>query len=70
MCFVVWVYGVDIDSLLDFVVEFVDLGGYLYLFVCIYLFGMKLWLVFVVLIGILFDIYLVDEVISVGDVYF
>lgn len=70
VCFVVCIYGVDIDELIDYVVEFVEFGVYYYQLVFSYLLGMKLCLVMGISMGIYFDIYLVDEVISVGDVDF
>lgn len=68
--FVARVYGVDTDSLLDFVAEFADLGGHLHSPVRTYSSGMKSRLAFAVSIGIPFDTYLVDEVTSVGDAHF
>lgn len=68
--FIARVYGVDTDSLLDFVEEFAELGHHFHAPVRHYSSGMKSRLAFGVSIGIPFDTYLVDEVTSVGDAAF
>ncbi len=68
--FIARVYGVDTDSLVDFVADFADLGSHLYLPFKTYSSGMKSRLAFGISVGIPFDTYLVDEVTSVGDTAF
>ena len=68
--FIARVYGVDTDSLLDYVKDFAELGSHLYMPVRSYSSGMRSRLAFGVSIGIPFDTYLVDEVTSVGDAAF
>lgn len=65
--FIARVYGVDTQSLMDFVEEFADLGPSFHLPFRHYSSGMKSRLAFGISIGIPFDTYLVDEVTSVGD---
>ena len=68
--FIARVYGVDTDELLDFVADFADLGIHFHQPVRTYSSGMRARLGFGVSMGIRFDTYLVDEVISVGDEVF
>ncbi len=68
--FIARVYGVDTESLLEYVKEFAELGSHLYMPVRSYSSGMRSRLAFGVSIGIPFDTYLVDEVTSVGDANF
>lgn len=68
--FIARVYGVDTQSLLEFVKDFAELGSHLYMPVRSYSSGMRSRLAFGVSIGIPFDTYLVDEVTSVGDANF
>jgi len=68
--FIARVYGVDTDSLVDYVQEFAELGAHFHLPVRTYSSGMRSRLAFGVSIGIPFDTYLVDEVTSVGDAAF
>ncbi|MBI6630652.1 ABC transporter ATP-binding protein [Pontibaca salina] len=65
--FVARIYGVDTDSLLDFVAEFTELGDYFHMPVRGYSAGMRARLTFGTSMGIRFDTYLVDEVTAVGD---
>lgn len=65
--FVARLYGVDTDSLVDFVEDFAELGGHFRMPLRTYSAGMKSRLSFGVSMGIPFDTYLVDEVTSVGD---
>ncbi|MFK7837001.1 MAG: ABC transporter ATP-binding protein [Sulfitobacter sp.] len=65
--FVARLYGVDSDSLTDFVEDFAELGDHFRMPVRTYSAGMKSRLSFGVSMGIPFDTYLVDEVTSVGD---
>lgn len=68
--FVGRIYGVDTDELLDFAMGFAALGRQIHHPVRTYSTGMKARLAFAVSMGIRFDTYLVDEVVSVGDAAF
>ncbi len=68
--FVARIYGVDTDGLLDFVLDFSELGRQIDNPVKTYSSGMRSRLVFGLSMGIQFDTYLVDEVTSVGDASF
>lgn len=65
--FVARVYGVDSDTLCDFVADFSELGPQFRAPVRTYSSGMRSRLAFGVSMGIEFDAYLIDEVTSVGD---
>ncbi len=68
--FLARVYGVDTDELLDFVLDFSELGKQFHQPIHTYSSGMKSRLSFGVSMGIHFDMYLVDEVTAVGDAAF
>jgi capsular polysaccharide transport system ATP-binding protein len=68
--FIARVYGVDTESLLEYVKDFAQLGPHFYAPVHSYSSGMRSRLAFGVSIGIPFDTYLVDEVTAVGDANF
>ena len=68
--FVARCYGVDTDSLIDFVADFAELGKHFHMPVRTYSAGMKSRLTFGTSMGIRFDTYLVDEVTAVGDAAF
>ncbi len=68
--FIARIYGVDTDSLLDFVEDFTELGRYFHMPVRSYSAGMRSRLTFGTSMGIRFDTYLVDEVTAVGDAVF
>ena len=68
--FIARVYGVDTDTLTDFVADFAELGEHFYMPIRTYSSGMKSRLAFGVSMGIRFDTYLVDEVTAVGDAAF
>jgi capsular polysaccharide transport system ATP-binding protein len=68
--FVGRVYGRDTGALETFVQDFADLGAFYHLPVATYSSGMKARLAFAVSMGVDFDVYLVDEVIGVGDTAF
>lgn len=68
--FIARVYGVDTDSLRDFVEDFAGLGAHYHMPLRTYSSGMKSRLSFGVSMGVHFDTYLVDEVTSVGDAAF
>lgn len=68
--FLARVYGVDTQELLDFVLDFSELGKHFDQPVRAYSSGMKSRLAFGVSMGIHFDTYLVDEITAVGDAAF
>lgn len=68
--FIARIYGVDSDSLVEFVEDFAQLGAHFHMPVRSYSSGMKSRLAFGASMGIKFDTYLVDEVTSVGDAAF
>lgn len=68
--FIARIYGVDTDSLLNFVADFAELGPHFHMPVKSYSSGMKSRLTFGLSMGIKFDTYLVDEVTAVGDAVF
>ena len=65
--FVARLYGVDTDELIEFVKEFADLGPHFNAPFRTYSAGMRARLGFGLSMGINFDTYLIDEVVSVGD---
>lgn len=68
--FVARIYGVDTESLFDFVLDFSELGGQIDNPVKTYSSGMRARLLFALSMGIKFDTYLVDEITAVGDANF
>jgi len=68
--FIARVYGVDTESLVDFVEDFAELGQHFNMPVRSYSSGMRSRLAFGASMGIRFDTYLVDEVTAVGDASF
>ena len=68
--FLARVYGVDTDTLVDFVADFAELGKHFHMPFSTYSSGMSSRLAFGVSMGIAFDVYLVDEVTAVGDARF
>ena len=68
--FIARIYGVDTDSLLEFVEDFAEIGKHFHMPVRSYSSGMKSRLAFGTSMGIRFDTYLVDEVTAVGDQQF
>lgn len=68
--FVARIYGVDTDDLVAWVADFSELGSAIHMPVGKYSSGMKSRLAFAMSMGINFDIYLVDEITSVGDAAF
>lgn len=65
--FIARVYGVDTESLVDFVDEFAELGKHYHMPIRSYSSGMRSRLAFGASMGVRFDTYLVDEVTAVGD---
>ena len=68
--FVCRIYNVDYRKALKIVVDFAELGKYLYEPLKVYSSGMRARLGFAISLAIEFDCYLIDEVISVGDASF
>ena len=68
--FIARIYGVDTESLIDFVKDFAEVGKHFYMPVRTYSAGMKTRLTFGTSMGIKFDTYLVDETTAVGDARF
>lgn len=65
--FVARIYGVDVDEVVGFTMDFAELGDYFYMPVKTYSSGMRARLAFGLSMAIDFDAYLVDEVTAVGD---
>lgn len=68
--FIARIYGVDSDSLCDFVEDFAELGMHFHMRLRSYSSGMRARLAFGASMGIPFDTYLIDETTSVGDTSF
>ena len=68
--FIARIYGVDTQSLSEFVQEFSELGSHYHMPVRTYSSGMRSRLAFGASMGVPFDMYLVDEVTAVGDARF
>lgn len=68
--FVARIYGIDTNTLVEFVEDFAELGGHFHMPVRSYSSGMKSRLTFGTAMGIQFDTYLIDEVTAVGDAAF
>jgi capsular polysaccharide transport system ATP-binding protein len=68
--FVCRIYGADRRAVLKFVEDFTELGRDLYLPVRTYSSGMKTRLSLALSLAIHFDVYLIDEGLSVGDIRF
>ncbi|WP_398471783.1 ABC transporter ATP-binding protein [Tardiphaga sp.] len=68
--FIARIYGESVARVVDFVGDFSELGEYFDMPVETYSAGMTAKLAFGVSLGIDFDVYLVDEVIEVGDARF
>lgn len=68
--FVARIYGEDIESTVNFVDDFAEIGPYLDAPVRTYSSGMAARLAFGVSMAIRFDCYLIDEVMAVGDARF
>lgn len=65
--FICRIYDVEIDSVLDFVADFAQLGRYLREPIKVYSSGMRARLAFALSMMIEFDCYLIDEIVAVGD---
>lgn len=65
--FLARVYGIDTDSLVNYVEEFADIGKHFGMPLRTYSSGMKSRLSFGIAMGIPFDTYLIDEVTGAGD---
>jgi capsular polysaccharide transport system ATP-binding protein len=68
--FVARLYGANPSKVVDYVEDFAELGDYLTMPVKTYSSGMKARLAFGLSMAIEFDLYLIDEIISVGDARF
>jgi capsular polysaccharide transport system ATP-binding protein len=68
--FVGRLYGVDTNSLMDYVEEFAELGQHFHMPLKSYSSGMRSRLSFGLSMGLRFDTYLIDEVTAVGDAAF
>lgn len=68
--FLARIYGIDTDSLVEFVEDFAEVGEHFYLPIRTYSSGMRSRLAFGASMGMKFDTYLVDEVTAVGDADF
>lgn len=68
--FIARIYGVDSDTLIDYVQDFAELKHHFNLPFRTYSSGMRARLAFGISMGIQFDTYLVDEITSVGDAAF
>ncbi len=68
--FVARIYGRDTRALEEYVQGFAELGAFYHLPVSTYSSGMKARLAFALSMGVDFQVYLVDEVIGVGDTTF
>ena len=68
--FISRIYGYDTGYMIDFVDDFSELGVYLRMPVATYSSGMRARLAFSISMAINFDVYLVDEIIAVGDKLF
>jgi capsular polysaccharide transport system ATP-binding protein len=68
--FVARVYGADIRKVIDFVEDFSELGDYIDVPVKTYSSGMMARIAFALSMAIEFDVYLIDEIMAVGDARF
>ena len=68
--FIARIYGVDTDDLVAKVDDFSELGPFMHMPVSTYSSGMRARLAFGASMAIDFDVYLVDEITSVGDAAF
>lgn len=68
--FVARIYGVDTDELIAYVEDFAEIGRHFHLPIRSYSSGMRSRLTFGLSMGLKFDTYLIDEVMSVGDASF
>lgn len=65
--FIARIYGMDTDAMIDFVEDFAEIGPFMHMPVSTYSSGMRARLAFGVSMGIDFDVYLIDEIVAVGD---
>ncbi len=68
--FVSRIYGADLHKVISYVRDFSELGGALYEPVRTYSNGMRARLAFGLTLAIDFDVYLIDEIMAVGDPLF
>ena len=65
--FICRIYGVGVESRIDYVQNFSELGKFLYEPVKTYSSGMRARLAFAISMAVEFDCFLIDEIIAVGD---
>jgi len=65
--FICRIYGVVVESRIDYVQDFSELGKFLYEPVKTYSSGMRARLAFAISMAVEFDCFLIDEIIAVGD---
>jgi len=65
--FICRIYGAPIESAIDFVKDFSELGSYLHEPVKKYSSGMRARLAFAISMAVEFDCFLIDEIVAVGD---
>jgi capsular polysaccharide transport system ATP-binding protein len=68
--FVARIYGMDTESMVDFVDDFAELGEFMDMPMRAYSAGMRARLAFGMSMAVAFDWYLVDEITAVGDTAF
>lgn len=68
--FVARLYGIEPKEIIDYVVDFAEIGDYFDMPIKTYSSGMRSRLAFGLSMAIEFDFYLIDEIISVGDARF
>jgi len=61
------IYGANIKKVTEFVIDFAELGDYIYEPIQTYSSGMRSRLAFALSMAIDFEVYLVDEIMGVGD---
>lgn len=65
--FVARIYGKDVKQVMKYVEDFAEIGHYMDMPVKSYSFGMRSRLAFGMSLAIQFEVYLIDEIIAVGD---
>lgn len=68
--FICRIYEIDIETVIDFIEDFTELGRYLKEPVKSYSSGMRARLAFALSMSVEFDCYLIDEIAAVGDTRF
>jgi capsular polysaccharide transport system ATP-binding protein len=65
--FIARVYGIDVDSMVEYVEWFAEIGSYFDMPLNTYSSGMRSKLAFGTCLAVDFDVYLIDEITEVGD---